>query len=126
MRLLGCLLTLVFVGVCLGAEKEPAGKSQAKEKEAAFGGKTVSEWIALTKDKEQRVRFDAAWALWKLGPKAKSAVPAIAELLKDKDEQVRQAAVGALGSIGPEAKAAVPALTELLREIRILALCLMP
>jgi HEAT repeat protein len=51
-----------------------------------------------------------------MGPEAKTAVPALTELLKDDDEWVRRAAAWALGKIGPEAKTATPALTELLRD----------
>ena len=52
----------------------------------------------------------------KIGPGAKAAVPALAELLKDSDSGVRYDALSALGNIGPEARTAVPALAEMLTE----------
>ena len=82
----------------------------------SYQGKTLSEWIALTKDKDEKVRSEAAWALVRIGSEAKSAIPALTELLKDKDGLVRWAAIETLGKIGPEAKTAVPALTELLKD----------
>jgi len=77
--------------------------------------------LAVTKslqDNDRRVRNSAERALcriaWRIGPEAKTAVPALTELLKDTDS--RRTAAEALGRIGPEAKAAVPALTELLKD----------
>src|SRR5262249_21153280 len=45
------------------------------------------------------VRLKAAKALGKLGPKAKSALPALTALLKDKDEDVRSVAKNAVEAI---------------------------
>ena len=39
---------------------------------------------------------------------AKTAVPALTELLRDRDREIRQAAAEACGTIGPEAKTAIP------------------
>jgi len=61
-------------------------------------------------------RRAAAYALGKMGPEAKMAIPALTELLRDKDTEVRQAAAYALGAMGPEANTAIPALTELLKD----------
>jgi HEAT repeat protein len=57
----------------------------------------------------------AAWTLRDIGPEAKSAVPALIQLLRDEDEEAQMAATSALRQMGPAAKAAIPALTELLR-----------
>ena len=110
MKNFSLLLTFVLAGVCLGAGQEPAPTPQAKE--PTYQGKTLGEWIAQTKDKRKGVRQTAAWALGKIGPEARAAIPALSELCKDKDEGVRQFAAQALGRIGP---AAIPALTELLK-----------
>lgn len=60
------------------------------------------------------VRRSAAQALMEMGPKAKDAMPALAEVLKsDPDDDVRCTAALALGSMGPEA---IPALTEVLQD----------
>ena len=56
-------------------------------------------------------RWSAAWALASIGPQAKAAVPALAEMLTgDRDEKARWYAAYALSEIGTEARDAVPAL----------------
>ena len=113
MRTFSLLLVFVLVGVCIGVE--PASTQQGKE--PTYRGKTLGEWIALTKDKDKDVRNDAVWALRHFGPKAKIAAPALTELLKDKNGQVRSTAALALMEIIPEAKTVIiPVLTELLKE----------
>ena len=84
--------------------------------EPEYQGKPLSRWVAETQDKDAVVRLSAALALGEIGPEAKTAVPALTELLKDKDSNVQWAAARALGKIGPEAKMATPALTELLKD----------
>ena len=99
----------------------------------------------LGKDPDSAVRVDAAQALGQLGPKAKSAVPALLRALKDghvqrhaaealgrigrsainplidlavggKSEAVRIGAIQSLGKLGPLAKPAVPVLLKCLRD----------
>jgi len=53
--------------------------------------------------------------LYELGPEAKTAIPALIELLLDQDEEAQMAAACALGTMGPAAREAIPALTKLLR-----------
>jgi HEAT repeat protein len=50
------------------------------------------------------------WALKRLGPEAKPAVPELIRLLNRKDADEKAAAANCLASIGPGAEAAVPAL----------------
>ena len=57
-------------------------------------------------------RSRAATALGQIGPEAKAAVPALAQVLKDDDSSIRTAAARALGNIGT---AAVPALLKALQ-----------
>jgi HEAT repeat protein len=52
--------------------------------------------------KDENFRCAAARALGKLGPDAKSAIPALSELLNDKDEDIRKAASHALKKIQEE------------------------
>ena len=80
--------------------------------EPEYKGKPLSQWVAETQDEDSQVRLAAAWALSQIGPKAKTAVPALTQLLKGKDVWVRVAAAKALGKIG---SAAIPPLMELLR-----------
>src|SRR5262245_39052081 len=76
-----------------------------EKKEPSFEGKSLSEWVKLLKSPKAEVRGEAARALGQIGPKAKSAVPALIDALKDKNEGVRNDAAVALGAIGPEARA---------------------
>ncbi|MFH1830342.1 MAG: HEAT repeat domain-containing protein [Pseudomonadota bacterium] len=72
-------------------------------------------WLAeiVLEDPDLKVRSDAAYALSKIGPGAKAAIPALIVALKDQNENVRIDASIALGEIGP---AAVPALIEMLKD----------
>ncbi len=81
-----------------------------------YEGKTLGEWIALTKASGTDVRMFAAVAIGNIGPDAKTAIPALTELFKDKDNVVRCLAAQAVGSIGSEAKAAIPSLMGLLKD----------
>ncbi len=57
------------------------------------------------------LRYHAAFAVWNLGSKAKSAVPALVKALKSPDIRVRRWSSDALARIGsPEDRAALPAL----------------
>ena len=67
------------------------------------------------KDPDVGVRTEAAQILKNLGPKAKSAVPALIHALQDSDQDVVLFAAQALGRIGPDAQEAVPALQEALQ-----------
>jgi HEAT repeat protein len=58
----------------------------------------------------------ALWALERLGPQGREAVPSLMALLKRKDNVVVDQAVRLLGKIGPAAKEAVPTLIEALRD----------
>jgi HEAT repeat protein len=65
---------------------------------------------------DKYARRNAALALGRIGPEARTAVQALARALKDKDQDVRQEAAASLGHMGPEGKAAVPVLVELLND----------
>lgn len=52
--------------------------------------------------KDEKFRCAAARALGKLGPEAKSAIPALSELLNDTNEDIRKAASKALEKIKRE------------------------
>ena len=89
-----------------GAAAEALGK---------IGPAAIPALMPLLK-KESAARGAAASALGGMGAEAKTAVPALTELLKDEDDQVRRAAASALGWIGTGAKTAIPALTELVKD----------
>src|SRR5262249_27235603 len=105
----GVAASVVFTGA--RPLPQQSGKPGPGEGEPAVGGKSVSEWVKALKDKQAKVRGEAAAALKQLGPKAGAAVPALIELLQDSDPFVRIEAVAALEAIGP---AAVPPLVRAL------------
>ena len=111
---LAFLLVLLFVSLAESCSAQGQPQDE-KQKDTAYQGKTVSQWIEVLKDKDVRVRNAAAFVLGQIGPAAKDAVPALSEALKDKEGYVRRAAVSALGRIGPAAKDAVPALMVALK-----------
>ena len=112
---LAFLLVLLFVSLAESCSAQGQPQDE-KQKDTAYQGKTVSQWIEVLKDKDVRVRNAAATALGQIGPAAKAAVPALIEALKDKDRTVRRVAAFVLGQIGP---AAVPALIEALKKDRV-------
>ena len=96
MKTFTLLLTFALVGVCLGAEQQPAPKPQ--DKEPGYQGKTLSRWAALAKDNDARIRQPAIEALGKIGL---AAVPVLMQLLKDDDEMVRRRLLGPWGRSVP-------------------------
>ena len=76
-------------------------------------GETLEAWRLNT----TYVRALAAEALGQMGPEAKTAVPALTEMLDDRVADVRRSAAAALGKMGPEARPAVPALKKAAEDI---------
>jgi HEAT repeat protein len=69
------------------------------------------------RDKDARVRAQAAAALAETGPLAQPAVENLISIVQTgRDDWARLQATRALASMGPEARAAVPALVERLRQ----------
>jgi HEAT repeat protein len=76
-------------------------------------------FVECLRDNHGRVRLSAAYALARLGPKAKDAVPALIDALRAPytgdqfDVSIKSGCARALGQIGADAVAAVPILREL-------------
>jgi hypothetical protein len=66
----------------------------------------------LKKEKAPGIRLACLQTLAMVGPRAKSAVPALISALDDPAARHRMTAARALGNIGPDAKAAMDALTK--------------
>jgi HEAT repeat protein len=75
-------------------------------------GRTLRQWIADLKDDDAQVRQQAAYALSRMGPRIRLALPALKEAVKDSDPSVRHYAVEALGYTGPQALGALLELLE--------------
>lgn len=73
-------------------------------------------WLVSYVTKSAHDHFSAAFGFEALGPAAKTAAPALINLLDDKDEDIRKTAARALGSIGPAAQDAIPALIKHLND----------
>lgn len=97
-------------------DEAPAVRSGAVQILAEFGSNPtcVSSVIDTLEDKDDDVRFWAAFSITELGVKAKAAVPKLIDLLEN--PYVRESALWALGSIGPDASSALPRLCELADE----------
>jgi HEAT repeat protein len=72
--------------------------------------------IVCLQDEDARIRRNAAVAIGRIGPKAKSAVPGLTKLLGDSEPVVRNNALQALGRIGPSAKSAATAIAPLFED----------
>jgi HEAT repeat protein len=83
---------------------------QQKPSLLSVHGKSVSEWVTATKDREPHVRKKAVSALQSVGRADPSAISALAAALQDQDASVRDAAALALLNIGPDATGAADAL----------------
>jgi len=59
----------------------------------------------MLRDEDPGVRAEAAEALFRTGPAARDAVPALRRALTDQDESVRRSAADALKQIDPQAAA---------------------
>jgi HEAT repeat protein/S1-C subfamily serine protease len=73
--------------------------------------------LDMLKHQDVLVRGVAARAVGKLGAAARSAIPALTELVRGTpDREVRRAGIGALAQFGVEAREAIPALIEALKD----------
>lgn len=102
MKRFSVFLIASLIGVCFAAGQEPT-----------YEGKSLSEWMALTKDNDPGLRCEAAQAIGNIGPEAEAAIPVLVDLLKDRFAGVSQTAMAALKKIG---RPAIPALMTLLKD----------
>jgi len=80
-----------------------------------YEGKTAAELEQMLRNPNPAVQAQGAFGLSRLGPEARSAVPALIDALK-KDSLVRKNAALALGQVGPAARDAVPSLRDALTD----------
>jgi hypothetical protein len=86
------------------------GYPKCGAQEPSYQGRPLAEWLKALQSPDVNVRYWTVYAMGKIGPEAKPAVPVLAGLLRDDDRQVRRRVAIALARIGPRAKEAVPAL----------------
>jgi HEAT repeat protein len=93
-----------------------AAAARGQDVETRFQGQTVAQWTARLDDREWTARVGAAYALGRLGPKARASVPALAEALTDEHPRVREEAARALGRVGVDARSAAFRLVNALKD----------
>ena len=79
----------------------------------------VTALIEALKIPDNDVRVNAVWALGKIGPQARAAIPELMEALVDNDWKVRFPAAWALGRIGPDAVETIPSLIHALGDRKV-------
>jgi HEAT repeat protein len=95
-------------------DKDNAVASAASDALGVLGSDAVPALINVLKDRTVPAAHSyAAYALGRIGPGAKGAVPLLAELVT-RDKAIQRSAITALGRIGPEARRALPAMIEAL------------
>src|SRR5690349_8553342 len=80
--------------------------------EPSAEGRSMTVWLEELNSASPSMRAHAAGVMQFLGPRAKVAIPRLAELLSDSEPLVRHAAALALGNFGPAAKSAGQALYD--------------
>lgn len=92
------------------AAQPTAGGTQNAPAADMYEGRSVAQWAADLGDRDTPGSDDrrrrAAYALGRIGPAAKAAVPALLEVVNDPNMEPRWYAVDALGRIGGDAKVA--------------------
>ena len=101
------LLACLAVALLLSSSASPAPAAQH----------TLDDLLRALRDRDPRVRLQAADRLGQLGPKGVGALPALIVALKDPDAAVRNRVAWALGTLGPQGKAAVPALVDAMIQV---------
>jgi HEAT repeat protein len=95
------------------AERSQAAEDLAKLATSADADKIVAALATSLAMTDGQARYETVRLLAEFGTKAKSAIPALIDLLKnDKDDLVRAAAARSLGYIAEPTSDAVPALAE--------------
>jgi hypothetical protein len=76
------LLAFLGSGIVLAVYRSQTAIAVADE--PVFEGKSLSEWIKTLKDPDREVRWQAAEAFRKMGPRAEAAVPTLIDGLRDR------------------------------------------
>ena len=106
------ILVALFLMPLAAVGQSKSGGSATEEK---LQRKRVDDLVrTLSNCKVERERIAATQALGQMGPKAKSAVPALLKAL-DSPQKVRLETIRTLGLVGPGARDAVPELGALLK-----------
>ncbi len=81
----------------------------------AYGPGALPALTGFLVHSDKYVRRNAVWAIGKIGPAARPALPALCQALRDDDARTAAGAAQALGNMAAAAAPAVPALVEAMR-----------
>jgi hypothetical protein len=95
-------------------EEGKENKKLQEPNEPTYGGRSLTELIAALGDQDFQTRIKAVDHLGYMGPKAKSAVPALVDALDE--ERLRESVLHSLCNIGVGAEEAIPALIKAIAE----------
>ena len=126
MRLIGCLLTIMFLVGCQSrveqlvqdlsanevATRRAAARTLDEPAEDLNARPAMKALIDAVSDTDDEVRRLAVFALGRLGKDAQPAVPVLVTALEDSDQRIRLATAHALVSIDPQNKACGPVLVD--------------
>jgi hypothetical protein len=112
--LMVCLIGPAGIIVSVGVAELPRARQELPLQRIKAGEASIAELVEVLRSPDYRNRrFWAIQELKTMGPSAKPAVSALADLLVDPDNDSQ--AAEALGDIGPDAKPAIPALVEAIK-----------
>lgn len=114
----GVLLILLLgpagIIAAVGVAELPRARGELQVQRIKAGEASVAELVEALRSPDPRGgRFWALQELKTMGPRAKPAIPALADLLAD--PAYGSEAAKALGTIGPQAKPAIPVLVEAIK-----------
>src|SRR4051794_34005245 len=110
-------LAAILCGVPAFATIPQQARAQAENAQTVDQAE-IAKNIRDLKSMDEKVRYDAVFALGEAGSAAASAAPDIIEMLKDTDTEVRSGAVLALGKLGKPAGAHIAKIAALLKDAR--------
>jgi HEAT repeat protein len=123
------VMTLVVVAAAASSDertdnliKDLTSRNPEKRAEAAWdlgqlkAAQAVPFLTAALSDKEDRVRANAAAALWNIGDPSRPALPELRKLLRDPSGRVRINAAGALHRMDVDRSVLIPPMRELLAD----------
>jgi hypothetical protein len=83
---------LCGLGLAAGLLARPS-----RGEEPTYKGKSLAEWVVQLKSYYNWERREAVWAIGKMKPPAREAVPALVPLLDDPDDATREVAAEGFG-----------------------------
>lgn len=102
-----------YLGLPGAGPTRPAKSAIKSEEEPTHEGVGLSQWMDRLADPDASTRSKAAFALGRMGSKAKRALPVLLKMLNDQEPDVREMVLMSLGLIGPDVQT-LPLLMEIL------------